>query len=223
MNHKTTWIAASVLLMLTVVLVGPSVCAPKPSQAPIEWEIDFEHATPKPIYVKIPGQTQAELYWFMVYKVTNRTGEDRFFVPDIVMYTATGQILQAGQGVNVTVYEQIKKLLNEPLLQDSVGMTGKLLQGADNAKLGVAIFKDFGPKAAAFDIFVGGLSGEYATVELPTPIEVTQITVDGEPRTVTKTSVILGKTLKLAYSIRTEARSRIDAKPQLDEKVWVMR
>jgi hypothetical protein len=223
MNRKAAWIAATVLLMLTAVLVGPSVSAPEPSQAAIEWELEFEHAAPKPILVKVPGKVEPELYWFMPYKVINRTGEDRFFVPDIVLYTSTGQILRSNQDVNLAVYEYIKQTLNEPLLRDNAAMTGKLLQGADNAKTGVAIFKDFDPEAAAFDVFVGGLSGEYATVELPTPIEVTQVDLDGEQNVVTKSRIVLSKTLKLSYGLRTEARARMSAKPELNEKVWVMR
>jgi hypothetical protein len=223
MNHKAAWIAVSALLVLTAVLVGSSVSAPQPSQAQVEWQLDFEHRTPKPIYVKTPGDADPRLYWFMVYKVVNRSGDDRFFVPDIVLSTSTGQILRGSQGVSVAVYDHIKQLLNEPLLRDNVGMTGKILQGADNARLGIAIFRDFDARAASFDIFVGGLSGEYAVVDLPTPIEVTEVTEDGEQRTVTKKSIILGKTLKLHYSIRTEAGSRIEAKPVLGSKTWVMR
>ncbi len=223
MNRKAAWIAATVLLMLTAVLVGPSVSAPEPSQAAIEWELEFEHAAPTPILVEVPGRVEPELYWFMPYKVSNRTGEDRFFVPDIVLYTSTGQILRSNENVNLAAYEYIKQVLNEPLLRDNAGMTGKMLQGADNAKLGVAIFKDFDPEASDFDIFVGGLSGEYATVELPTPIEVTQVDLDGEQKIVTKSRIVLSKTLKLSYSLRTEARARMSAKPELNEKVWVMR
>jgi hypothetical protein len=222
MTHKAAYIALAGLLLGTL-LTGPTVGAPEPSQAQIEWQLDFVYKTPKPIFVKVPGKAEPQLFWFMVYKVTNRTGEDRFFVPDIVLYTNTGQIRRAGQGVNVAVYEHIKQLLNEPLLRDNVGMTGKMLQGADNAKHGVAIFTDFDPKAAGFDIFVGGLSGEFAVVNLPTPIEVTEVNADGEEQTVTKSSVVLGRTLKLSYGIRTEARSRIEAKPELKDKTWVMR
>jgi hypothetical protein len=222
MNHKAAWTLISGLL-LAALLAPPIIGAPQPNQAIVDWQLDFEYRSPKPIYVKVPGETEPQLYWFVVYKVINRTGEDRYFVPDLVLYTSTGQILRAGQGVNVAVYEHIKQMLNEPLLRDNVGMTGKLLQGADNAKLGVAIFRDFDIQAARFDIFVGGLSGEYAIVDLPTPIEVTEINEDGEKVEVQKDRVILSRTLRLQYGLNAPASDRIRSKPELLKKNWVMR
>ena len=74
------------------------------------------------------------------------------------------------------------------------GLTGKLLQGEDNAKSGVAIWRDFDAKAGAFDLLLGGLSGETAEIQLPKPIEVVETDTDGKETVVLKSKAILSKT-----------------------------
>ncbi len=93
-----------------------------------------------------------------------------------------------------------------------------MLQGQDNARDGVAIFRNFDPKAASFDIFVAGLSGETTPIQLPVPIEVTEEGPDGKERKVKKTKVFLTKTLRLNYTIGTEAAQRNIA----EETSWPM-
>jgi hypothetical protein len=214
------------LACLTTMLLGLlSLPAqpPQPNEARVAWQLDLRYSKPRPIYVKVPGKSGPQLFWYFTFTVTNRTGEDRQFAPEILLYTHTGQMLRAGQGVNPIVFQHIKKLHNNPLLRDLVGITGKMLQGQDNARDGVAIFRDFDPEAARFDIFIGGLSGETATVQLPAPIKVRQIGPGGKEVTVEKKAITLAKTLDLTYRIGTETRNRIDATVQLLGKRWVMR
>ena len=216
-------LAVVVLAMLTVATLRPLPAAPQPSDARIAWEIDIDYKPPQPIMVKIPGRSKPQLFWYIPYTVTNRSGKDRLFVPEIVLYTNTGQVLRAGEGVNTVVYQTIKRLHNNPLLYDMVGITGKLLQGEDNARDGVAIFRDFDPKGASFEIFFGGLSGEIALTRLPRPIMVKEIGPGGKQIMVEKDTITLVKTLKLKYTLGTEARDRPNAKVRLLRKGWVMR
>ncbi len=216
-------LAVVVLGMLVVAGLRPLPAAPQPSDARIAWEIDIDYKNPQPIMVKIPGRPKPQLFWYLLYTVTNRSGKDRLFVPEIVLYTNTGQMLRAGQGVNTIVYKTIKKLHNNPLLYDMVSITGKLLQGEDNARDGVAIFRDFDPKAASFEIFFGGLSGEIAVTRLPRPIMVKEIGPGGKQMMVEKDRITLVKTLKLQYTVGTEAKGRLNAKVRLLRKGWVMR
>ncbi len=197
--------------------------APKPAQVPSSWEIDFEHQTPQAIRVQVPGEKSPRTFWYMQYQVTNHTGADQTFVPEFVMYTQTGQMLRAGAGVPFVVYDKVKQTLNNPLIQDSNAIVGKLLQGNDNAKLGVAIWPDFDPQTGIIDIFVGGLSGETAEVTLPQPIEVVQTDISGQKKTVEKTTIILNKTLDLRYLVPGEAANRPNVTPTLEKTSWVMR
>lgn len=210
-------------LLVALVAVQTLPAAPRPNEARVAWQLDIRYSKPQPLYVQVPGQSEPQLFWYFTYTVTNRTGEDRQFAPEILLYTNTGEMIRAGQGVNPFVFQQIKKLHNNPLLTDIVGITGKLLQGQDNAREGVAIFKDFDPRAASFDIFFGGLSGETMSVPLPRPVEVKQIGPGGKEVLVEKNSITLVKTLDLKYRIGTETSRRIDAKVNLLSKRWVMR
>ena len=198
--------------------VGPATSAPKPSEASPSWDLDFTFEQPTPMMVKIPGSDTPQRFWFMRYKVVNRTGQDIGFTPEFVLYTDTGELLRAGRGVPSVVFERIKKIYNDPLLRTQTAMIGKLLQGADNAKRGVAIWPDFDKNAGAFDIFISGLSGESTRVKLPVPIKYQK---NGETKT--KEEIILTKTRKLTYDVSGEAASRTAKSIRLKSKTWVMR
>ena len=216
--------AATMVAGLTAVLAISAVqAAPSPSEVPVSWEIEIHFETPQAIEVPIAGEAGVRRFWYLRFTVTNETGEDRIFVPECTLYTDTGQILRAGQNVPTTVFKAIQKLYNDPLMTDLTGVTGKLLQGEDNAKTGVAIWPDFDPKAGMIDIFIGGLSGETAQVQLPTPIQVTEMDAKGDLHVVEKTKVILSKTLHLSYSIPGEAAARLRTKAKLLKEDWVMR
>ncbi len=223
MKRKPTLLLLA--LGVLICMVSPAKPAPKPSEVPISWQLEFHAAdVPHPIRVRVPGKSTPETFWYMRYTVTNRTGEDRIFVPDFVLYTDTGQVVRSGKRVPLIVFETVKKLHNDVLLTNVTGMTGKILQGEDNAKDGVAIFRDFDPKAGEFDIFVGGLSGETVELVLPRPIKVVEVDVKtGEKKKVTKTRVVLTRTLHLRYKIPGEQQARFRTKARLAKKTWVMR
>lgn len=213
----------ALVIFSTALLVGQAKTAPKPSPVPVQWEIDIDVQKPKALRVRATGESPARVFWYMVYTVTNNTPKDQVFVPEFTLYTDTGQILRAGQQVPTTVFDAIKNTANDPLLRDTIGVAGKLLQGTDNAKTGVAIWPDFDPQAGAFDVFIGGLSGETTEIKLPEPIDVRQRDAKGEIKTVTKDKMILSKTLHLRYSILGEAAARLGVTPSLVSKDWIMR
>jgi hypothetical protein len=102
-------------------------------------------------------------------------------------------------------------------------MTGKLLQGEDNAKHGVAIWPDFDPDSKTVDIFFGGLSGETAELVLPKPIEKRLRTPSGEEKVITKTKLMLFKTRHLRFKLVGDVDSRPLNTPVLLSRDWVMR
>lgn len=210
--------------LVALLAAMPSItAAPQPDAANDGWEFGIQYGAPQSIMVTLPGDSKPQLYWYISYTVTNDTGEDRYFTPEISLFTNTGQEVKAGEGVNPAVFTQIKKVLGNDLLIDRTQMSGKLLQGEDNAKEGVAIFKDFDAQAGSFSIFFGGLSSNSQKVKLPEPIKVQKVDASGKLVEVTTDEVTLYKTLKLEYLIGGSAGNRANAKVEFLGKEWVMR
>ncbi len=198
---------------------------PTPSIVPASWQLEFEHEPLQSIRLVPPGRTEPQTYWYLLFEVRNRTGADRDYVPEFVLYADTGKVLEAGRGVpTLVVFEAIQKRHNNPLLMNLTDISrGRLLQGADNAKEGVAIWSGIDPQARAFDVFIGGLSGEQATVKLPAPVMVEERDEKGQVRRVARAEVTLFKTLKLSYGLPGEPPARAKTRPRLLKKEWVMR
>jgi hypothetical protein len=213
----------AVSILLTTLQVGPAPAAPQPSDVTAGWELGFTYENPQAIRVQLPGMAVPETFWYIRYSVTNDTGQDRLFIPEFVMYTDTGQVVRAGKGVPPAVFTHIKRMYNDPLLKDQTGMTGKLLQGADNSKRGLAIFRDFDPNTGMFDVFIGGLTGETVQVALPKPIEVEVSDPLGRTRKVLRSSILLTKTRHLKYLVPGEAGARATAGIRRIHEGWVMR
>jgi len=122
------------------------------------WTLDFQYEAPTPIVVTTPGG-DAEVYWYVVYTVTNNSREDRDYVPAFTLFTDTAKVSRAG--VYPAVFEAIKKKRKVAFLENPVNLVGKIRPGLDNARTGVAIFAPLDRKTDRFTIFVGGLSGQY--------------------------------------------------------------
>ena len=88
-------------------LTPAALAYPRPSAAPVSWQIDLTHRTPQRIVVDAPGRG-ASAYWYMVYIVTNNTDEERFFLPEITLHTDDGKNLPANRGVPRAVYDAIR-------------------------------------------------------------------------------------------------------------------
>jgi len=216
--------AAACLAAVTIGLVaGYAVPAPEPSEVPATWELDFRNERPRPIRVTVPGADEPSTFWYLLYTLTNRTKKDRELAMQFVLYTDTGQVIRSGKKVPAAVFNTIRKTHNNPLLKDLGAKAGKILQGDDNAKDGVAIWRDFDPKAGKVDLFITGLSGDTALIKLPKPITVTERDAYGKVRTITKTEIILARTLQLTYQVAGEASARFTTPTKLLKKKWVMR
>ena len=217
--------AAAVVLaaMAWCLWAGTARTAPQPSEAPVDWQFESAFKKLQPIEVQVPGEQKPRLFWYLLYEVANHTDQDEFFAPRFDLYTHTGQLIHAGDDVPVYVFGHIKKLLNDPLLRDVSGMTGKLLQGEDNAKRGLAIWPDFDPAAGVIKLFVTGLSGETVRIKLPKAVRVTEMDERGDLKEVEKKELVLAKTLQLTYSVPGQAKARARVSPKLTDKKWIMR
>jgi hypothetical protein len=216
--------AAGVVAAAMIVLaVGQAVTAPKPAEIPTHWQLDASFGDLLPIQVSVSGENAPRTFWYMRYTITNKTGQDRVFVPEFILYTDTGELLRAGRNIPGSVFQAIKGVVNDPLLLDLSDMAGRLLQGQENAKEGVAIWNDFDPNAAALDVFVSGLSGETVELKLPKPIRVMETDAFGKRTEVVKDKIILAKTLRRYYRISVEPAQRSQTALHLAQEEWVMR
>ena len=220
MTANSRVLALAALAVLTQARAGT---APRPAELAMAWQLDFESEPPRAVQITLPGQAQPTTFWYVRYRVTNHTGEDQIFVPEFMLYTDTGDLMRAGRRVPTAAFDAIKKILNNPLLREMTDMTGKLLQGDDNAKEGLAIWPDMAEGVGRFKVFIGGLSGESAEVNLPVPITVTRMDYNGKMETVTKDKAVLSKTLELSFSVPGEAAGRIRTPVKLLDRKWVMR
>ena len=129
-----------------------------------EYDLDFRFDHPEPIVVTTP-EGEKQVYWYLVYTITNTGDEARHYVPAFILYSDTASVQHAG--LHPDVFEAIKKTRKIRFLENTVKMVGKILPGEDNARTGVAIFAPLDRKTDHFTIFVEGLSGQY--IERPNP------------------------------------------------------
>lgn len=173
--------------------------APQASVVPQTWELTFG-AQPIERMI-VDGKT----YFFVRYKVVNNTGKDVLFTPEFQLITETGQIIKAEAQAD-KVYKKIKDLYRAQFMQSPIEILGKIRQGEDNAKEGVAIFTGVDTDARNFRVFISGLTGDTAEVTNP----------------VTGKKEILQKTLVLEYDLPGQAID-INIQPQGKMPYWVMR
>lgn len=122
------------------------------------WTFDFRFDHPQPLVVTTPGG-EKEVYWYLVYTVTNRAEKEKTYIPTFTLFSDTAAVRRAG--VFPTVFEAIKKNRKIRFLENAVRMHGKVLPGDDNARTGVAIFAPLDRNTDRFTIFCEGLSGRY--------------------------------------------------------------
>jgi hypothetical protein len=190
-----------------------------------KWTIDFQFERPEPIVVTGPTG-QKEIYWYMVYTVTNNTGGDRFFAPAFTLYGDNGVLRRAG--IYPNVYETIKKTRKVRFLENAVQMIGKLLVGADNARTGVAIFAPLPPETTKFTVFVEGLSGEFieraepaAPPEAPKAVEPQEAGAAAAPEA--DKTVRLRKTMALLFDLPPARWWLTLDQPVFKSKKWTWR
>jgi hypothetical protein len=186
---------------------------PRPSPNPITWELKFKHSMPKRIVVDVPGGAP-QAFWYMTYTVTNNTGQERSFLPFFEMLTDDGKVIRSDRNIPRQVFDTIKAREKNKLLQPFTQIGGEIRLGEDEAKDGVAIWKEPMPEMGTFSIFLTGLSGEAARLKDAEGKDVRD--ADGQP-------IILRKTLQLNYYVRGD-----EVYPGLDEvnsksEAWVMR
>lgn len=187
---------------------------PRPSIAPVAWQIDFDWRTPRRIVVQLPGQSAPKAYWYMIYTVTNNNDSELFFIPAIEMLMQDGRVIPANRNIPLAVFDAIQKRARGIDLVMPQDMVGDLLRGEDALRSSVAIWEEPSPEMGTFDIFVGGLSGEVAILK----------DSSGEPLKDAEGDLIrVRKTRQLRFKVRGDDRDKFDDVVNLVLDTWVMR
>jgi hypothetical protein len=143
--------------------------APLPRDTEGIWILEFAFKPVRVIEVELPGKGRRKIH-YMYYKVVNRTGQPRQFVPQFTL------VDDAGRRYEDTVLPlAVKKIQakEDPTknLLGAVESTGTIppseKEGIDDAVYGVAVWADVDFKADAFSVFVRGLSDGYQEVQPP--------------------------------------------------------
>ena len=180
---------------------------PRPHPSPRGWQLEFQYGPMKQIRLVLPGQSRPKTFWYLPYTVTNNTGRDVSFYPRSYVFTDTGQLIESMQKVDALAYPVVAKLLGRELLEEELFVRGKLLQGEENARESVIIWRDFDPKAVGFKVFISGLSNETAWVTDP----------------MTAKRIALVKTLQLSYGMGGDRDISAELTAQPRDKEWIMR
>ncbi|MBN1765023.1 MAG: hypothetical protein JW860_07180 [Sedimentisphaerales bacterium] len=219
MIPKNNLVILILLLIAFALLMSFAGAVPEPALVPPPgtWQLDFElHGDPQQISLTLPGEYNPRRFWYLLYTVTNKTGQDVEFYPNFEILTDSLKLYQAGDNVRRPVYNAIRDLYPStiPLLEHEDQVSGKILIGEDNARDSVAIFEDFDPNATHVKIFISGLSNETTTVDYPGGIDLDT----GKPK-----KVLLRKSLMLEYRVPGDQYNPQDRVMLYHSRNWIMR
>lgn len=149
-----------------LVVVDPS---PLPKDREGIWILDFAFKPVRIVTLEVRGKRRPVHYLY--YRVINRTGEPRMFVPHFTIVTDSGRRCEE------TVLPDAIKLIHSKEdatapLYGGVDVMGIIppsgsKQGIDDAIFGAAVWDNVDPKADAFKVYVRGLSNGYRMVPSP--------------------------------------------------------
>lgn len=195
------------------------ITAVEPAIAPTSWQLRFRFQDPKRISVLVPGKSEPVLYWYVLYTVENPGKSEVQFFPQFELVTDTLKVVSSEVKVSPEAFKAIQQRVNNPLMLAPERIVGVLQRGTDRKKHGVAIFRDFDPKARSFTVYVSGLSGEMKRVKNPG--------FDKEAKESPENSryMVLRKTLAIPYKFAGSETTRSRSVPErvADGLDWVMR
>ncbi len=215
--NRGLWITG-VVCLLAAPLGGQVV--PRPASADMgRWELDFTFHDPQRIRLTLPGDDFATTFWYLLFRVENGTGRDIQFFPQAELVTHSLEVVSGGDRISPSVYDAIRARhrATEPFLQEPRRVTGTLLQGPDNARHSMVVFRQFNLEDNEFTLYFSGLSGEIRQVQNPAFDSSVAVSEDN-PRLFT-----LRKTLAIKYRLPGDPTTRGLAEPIRVSREWVMR
>lgn len=161
-----------------------AVRPPEPDPLPQRWELEIEVGPLRVITLQV-GDEGLQPFFYMTYRVTNNAGEDLQFAPIFELGNEDGDVVRAGIDVPRSVRESLLTLLDSPLLEDQIQIIGPILQGRENAKDGLVIWRAPSLTTDELALYAAGFSGETQQVEFTNPD-----TGDAETLTFRKTYMV---------------------------------
>ena len=203
--------ALSGMTLGLLLLIGggsAAIAAPEPSPVAITWEFTFDLGPLRLAWVDT--DTGSQPYFFLTYRVTNYSGTDLLFAPDVSLMTDNITVLKSGRDVPTSVTSAILAELDNPLIESQIDIVSTVLEGPEHARDGVLIWPAKQLDVDEVKVFFAGLSGEFESYVVGRKTD--------NPQRYT-----LRKTLMLRYSTPGEFGEQ-GARPfELAEKRWVMR
>jgi hypothetical protein len=203
----------------TILSVGIVRAAPRAATIASAWQLDFDFHDPQRIELTRAGGGSPVEFWYLLFRVTNNTGQDVQFFPSIRLVTDTLDVVPAGDNINPTVYDLIAARHRDefPFLAPPNKITGPLLQGEENSRSSVAVFRRFDPQADSFTIHVSGISGEITRIANPA-FDRAKVESPENPRSFT-----LRRTLTIRYGLPGDETTSDAATAIRLSREWVMR
>jgi len=198
---------------------------------PVSWEIELKFLDPRRIQVQLPGQSEPEVYWYLVYTAINRSQATQRFYPQFQLVTEDLTVFDTDVGIDRRVFEAIRERhkVTHPFLVSPTEAIGELKVGEDNARESVAIWRNVKMSGNTLAIYVAGLSGETHLLRNPAydPArpETVRLEVNGLEREVTVNPrfFVLRKTLELRYRLPGSEAARQTVDPLRESVRWIMR
>jgi len=153
-----------VTIGLVAALVVGAVWMPRADAArwwKLAWTLDTEVTPAKRVSVDEPG-AGATLYTYVTYTITNRSLRDVDIVPLVSLVTDTHKTYYAQ---TVPAVKALIERKEGAALKSNSEMMGPINRGG--TRRGVAIFRNVDLTAKRWDIYLEGLSGEYALQLIP--------------------------------------------------------
>src|SRR2546423_1628632 len=95
-SSTRSWYCVAAIMAAAVSLSLKGAHAfPEPSLIPTSWRLTIKYKHPAAIAVRLPGEGSPTMYWYFTYTVTNNTGADQTFVPEITLMTEAGDLIRA--------------------------------------------------------------------------------------------------------------------------------
>jgi hypothetical protein len=160
------------------------------------WVLDFAFRAQTPLRIRtmeVPGKGRRPFY-YLYYKVVNRTGKPRMFVPQFIMVNEEGKKFE--DQVIPEAIPLIRAREDQTIpVRGAVDIMGMIppstKEGVDDAVFGASVWEKWDPKSDRFSIYVRGLSDGYK--EMPDP-------KGGKP-------VVKYKTLRIDFIRRGDERN----------------
>ena len=200
-------------------LAGIGLATPRAGASTTARQLDVKFHDPQRITLQFPGDSHPTTFWYVLFEVTNNTGRDVEFYPSFRLVTNTLKVVEGGADIPPGVYDAIaaRHKGEFPFLAPPVKVTGRLLQGEENARASVAVFRMFDLEANSFTVYASGFSGQIERIPNPA-FDMHQEESGNNPR-----SFILRRTLGITYDLPGAPQTRWRAKPVRRTREWVMR